>query len=51
LLIEVSGNIVYEQGEDVDEDDQEIYNRRLAKPLSDLKIRDLSILNVQGVVD
>lgn len=51
LLIEVGGNIVYEQGEDVDEDDQEIYNRRLSKSLFDLKIRDLSLLNVQGTVD
>jgi hypothetical protein len=51
MLIEVCGNIVYEQGDDVDEDDQEIYNRRLTKSLFDLKIRDLSILNVQGSVD
>ena len=51
MLIEVGSNIVFEQGEDVDEDDQEMYNRRLPKTLFDLKIRDLSILSVQGTVE
>ena len=32
-----------------DEDEQEMYQRRLKKNLCELKVRDLSILQVQGV--
>jgi hypothetical protein len=44
LLIEFNNDILYEECEDLDEDEAEIYERRLKKSLQDLKIRDLSIL-------
>jgi hypothetical protein len=45
LLIEFNNDILYEASEDMDdEDEQEMYQRRLKKNLSELKIRDLSIL-------
>ena len=49
LLIECNGDILYEQdNEALDEDETELYSRKLKKPLVDLKIKDLSLLNVQG---
>jgi hypothetical protein len=50
-LIEFNNDILYEEGDDIDEDEQEIYDRRLKKTLSELKIRDLAILQVQGVME
>jgi len=46
LLIEFNNDILYEAGEDIDEDDAEMYGRRLKKSLSDLKIKDLAIMQV-----
>jgi|LauGreDrversion4_2_1035121.scaffolds.fasta_scaffold31878_2 hypothetical protein len=34
----------------MDEDEAEIYQKRMKKMLTDLKIRDLSIVQVQGVM-
>ena len=44
LTIEFNNNILYEQGEDIDEDEAELFAKRLKKPLFDLKIRDLAII-------
>lgn len=49
LLIEFNNGILYEASDDLDDEDEiELYQRRLKKPLYDLKLRDLSILQVQA---
>ena len=46
LLIEFNDQIMFEASDDLDEDDQELYERRLAKPLSTLKVRDFCVIQV-----
>ena len=49
LLIEFNNGILYEASDYLDDEDEiELYQRRLKKPLYDLKVRDLSILQVQA---
>ena len=49
LLIEFNNGILFEASDDLDDEDElELYQRRLKKSLFDLKIRDLSILQVQA---
>lgn len=50
-LIEFNNDILYEEGDDIDEDELEIYLKRMKRPLSDLKVRDLAILQVQGTLE
>jgi hypothetical protein len=48
-LIEFNNGILYEASDDLDDEDEiELYQRRLKKPLYDLKVRDLSIIQVQA---
>lgn len=52
ILIEFNNDILFEASDDLDDEDElELYERRLKKPLFDLKIRDLSILQVQATLD
>jgi len=50
-LIEFNNDILYEEGDDIDEDELEIYLKRMKRPLIDLKVRDLAILQVQGTLE
>lgn len=46
LLIEFGGNIIFEREEDLDEDEVALYNKRLSKPLTELKFKPFSIIYV-----
>lgn len=46
LVLEFNNDILFEEGDDIDEDEEELYLRRSKKSLADLKIRDLSIVQV-----
>lgn len=49
ILIEFNNDILFEASDDLDDEDEfQLFERRLKKPLFDLKIRDLSILQVQA---
>ena len=50
-LIEFNNDILYEEGDDIDEDELKIYLKRIKRPLIDLKVRDLAILQVQGTLE
>jgi hypothetical protein len=51
-LIEFNNGILFEASDDLDDEDElELYQRRLKKSLFDLKIRDLSILQVQATLN
>jgi hypothetical protein len=50
--VEHNNDILYEEGgEDIEEDEREIYQRRKKKTLGDLKVRDMAIVQVQAVMD
>jgi hypothetical protein len=51
MTIEFNNNILYEEGDEVDEDEAELFEKRLKRPLFDLKIRDLAIIQVQGTLN
>jgi len=45
--VEHNNDILYEEGgEDIEEDEREIYQRRKKKTLGDLKVRDMAIVQV-----
>lgn len=48
LTVEFNSNILYEEGDDLDEDDLEMYERRLKRSLADLKVKDGSLIHVSG---
>ena len=48
LTLEYNSNILYEEDDDLDEDDIEIYERRMKKSLFDLKIKDGSLFYASG---
>jgi hypothetical protein len=51
-LIEFNNGILFEASDDLDDEEElELYQRRLKKSLFDLKIRDLSILQVQATLN
>ena len=48
-MIEFLENILYDSSPDIDDEDEaEMYERRLKKDLHSLKVRDLSKMLVQG---
>jgi hypothetical protein len=42
---------MFETGDDLDEDDVEMYERRMAKVLTDLRVKDNCTIQVQGVLE
>lgn len=47
-VVELMDNILFDASADLDEDEAEMYERRLAKTLGALKVKDLSKMLVQG---
>jgi hypothetical protein len=50
-LIEFNNDILYEEGDDIYEEELQIYLKRMKRPLIDLKFRDLAIIQVQGTLE
>ena len=53
VLVEHNNDIMYEEGdgeEDIEEDEGEIYERRKKRALAEIKVRDMAILQVHGVM-
>ena len=50
-LVEFNNDILYEEGEEIDDDELEIYLKRMKRSLMELKVRDLTIIQVQGTLE